>query len=115
MDEMFVAKLIGRLGIARESMELSETPIGNQLLEIVGGLAERVRELEGEVSVVRMAGQSRVEGVTDRANARIFALEEESARLRKALSDILASDGSDGDYDAGALLAARSEARALLG
>ena len=44
--EAFVVDLIGSLGLTQGSLELSEAPIPNQLLEIVGNLTKRVRGLE---------------------------------------------------------------------
>lgn len=58
----------------------------SELLEEVARLRARAADLEGDLSVAKMAAQARVEGVTDRANAKIFEVETERDGLREQLA-----------------------------
>jgi len=80
---------------------------GEDLLSEILRLAEREKALEAGIE--RIAAQSRVEGVTDRANARIFALEAE----RDAFDEGLKLLGEQLDERSSKVLALEAENAAL--
>jgi uncharacterized protein with von Willebrand factor type A (vWA) domain len=92
--QIFVAELISRLGLTREAMELSDSPIGNQILEIVGTLAARVRELEGAVAMR--------DGESDPWAATVTAEEGQEiiAELTAALAVLFGEDLAPHELDA---------------
>jgi hypothetical protein len=91
--QIFVAELIGRLGLIREAMELSDSPIGNQILEIVGTLAERVRELEVCAGAIEILEEIEVgDPIFDDAKAFALAIVQKHRALEERVRELEAAE-----------------------